>query len=47
MNSWYVVNDNGYVIGHDLSEMKAKLLAFELQSEEPDQGWEAFNSNDE
>lgn len=46
MNSWFVVNDNGDIIGHDFSEMKAKLLASEKQSEEPSAGWDAFDSND-
>lgn len=46
MNSWYVVNDDGCIIGHDLSEIKAKLLSSEMQFKEPFAGWEAFDSND-
>lgn len=32
MNNWYVANYKGDVIGHDLSEEKAKLLAAEMQA---------------
>lgn len=45
--NWFVANDNGDVAGHDLSEMKAKLMASELQHDEPDAGWEALCGDDE
>ena len=45
-NNWFVANDNGEVIGHDLSETKAKLLASEMQAKEPDAGWEALNDDE-
>lgn len=44
---WFVANNNGDVIGHDLDEMKAKMLAAEMADKEPDAGWEALNGDDE
>lgn len=38
MNNWFVVNDEGEIIGHDMSEAKAKALAEEMQEREPDAG---------
>ena len=46
MNTWFVANDNGDIIGHDMSETSAKLLASEMQEKEPDAGWEAFDAKD-
>ena len=31
-NKWFVANDNGDIIGHDMSETAAKLLASEMKS---------------
>lgn len=31
-NNWFVANDNGDIIGHDMSETAAKLLASEMKS---------------
>ena len=31
-NKWFVANDNGDIIGHDMSETEAKLLASEMKS---------------
>lgn len=44
---WFVANDDGDVIGHDMSEAKAKALAAEMQEKEPEAGWEALNGDDE
>lgn len=44
---WFVANDNGELIGHDMGEAKAKALAEEMQEKEPDAGWEAMNGDDE
>lgn len=46
MNTWFVANDNGDVIGHDMEEAKAKALAAEMQEKEPDAGWEALDGNE-
>ena len=46
-NKWFVANDNGDIIGHDMSETSAKLLASEMQTKEPEAGWEAMNGDDE
>lgn len=45
--NWFVANDNGDIVGHDMSEMKAKDLASQLQEKEPNEGWEALNSDEE
>lgn len=45
--TWFVANDNGDVIGHDMEESKAKVLAEEMNEQEPDAGWEALNGTDE
>ena len=45
--TWFVANDNGDVIGHDMEEVKAKALAEEMNEKEPDAGWEALNGADE
>ena len=42
-NNWFVTNYNGELIGHDMSETAAKMLASQMQDEEPDQEWEAMN----
>ena len=44
---WFVANDNGDVIGHDMSKAEAEALASRLQSEEPEANWEALNGTDE
>ena len=44
---WFVANDNGDIIGHDMCEAKAKALEAEMQEQEPDAGWEAMNGEDE
>ena len=46
-NKWFVANDNGDIIGHDMSETAAKLLASEMQAKEPEAGWEAMNGDNE
>ena len=46
-NKWFVANDNGDIIGHDMSETSAKLLASEMQAKEPEAGWEALCGDDE
>ena len=33
-NKWFVANDNGDIIGHDMGEAKAKALAEEMQEKE-------------
>ena len=45
--TWFVANDNGDVIGHDMEEVKARTLAEEMNEKEPDAGWEALNGADE
>lgn len=44
--SWFVADDNGNIIGHDMEEAKAKALAAEMQEQEPSAGWEAMNNYD-
>lgn len=46
MNTWFVANDNGDIIGHDLSKAHAMALALTMNYEEPDAGWEAFDAKD-
>ena len=46
-HKWFVANDNGDIIGHDMGEAKAKALAAEMQEKEPDAGWEAMNGDGE
>ena len=46
-NKWFLANDNGDIIGHDMSETSAKLLASEMQAKEPEASWEAMNADDE
>jgi len=41
-NGWYVVNNDGDVVGHDLDEARAKELAAIKQANEPDAEWEAL-----
>ena len=36
MNTWFVANDNGDIIGHDLSKAHAMVLALTMNDEEPD-----------
>jgi hypothetical protein len=40
--NWFVANDKGELIGHDMSEAEAKALAEEMKEQEPDAGWEAL-----
>ena len=40
---WFVANDDGELIGHDMSEVAARALAAEMQDKEPDANWEAMN----
>ena len=40
--NWCVANYKGEIIGHDMSESKAKLLAEEMHEKEPDMEWEAL-----
>lgn len=35
MNNWFIVNDEGEIIGHDMSEAKAKALAEEIPNVNP------------
>ena len=46
-NKWFVANDDGDIIGHDMCEAKAKALAAEMQEKEPDASWEAMNGEGE
>ena len=46
-NKWFVANDNGDIIAHDMGEAKAKALAAEMQEKELDASWEAMNGKDE
>ncbi len=41
--NWFVANYTGDLIGHDMTEMAAKMLAKEMQDKEPDQEWEALD----
>lgn len=45
--NWFVANDKGELIGHDMEEAKAKNLAAEMQEKEPDAGWEALSEDDD
>ena len=45
--NWFVANDKGEIIGHDLSEQHAKLLAAEMNDKEPGEGWEALSSDED
>lgn len=47
MKTWFVANDNGEIIAHDLDEAKAKAIAEEMREKEPNAGWEALNGDDE
>lgn len=44
-NNWFVTDDYGRLIGHDLSETRAKILAEEMARKEPKAGWEAMCAN--
>ena len=44
---YFVANDDGDIIGHDMCEAKAKALAAEMQEKEPDASREAMNGEDE
>ena len=46
-NKWFVANDNGDIIGHDMPETAAKLLASEMLAKEPEAGWEAMSCDNE
>ena len=46
-HKWFVENDNGDIIGHDMGEAKAKALVAEMQEKELDASWEAMNGKDE
>ena len=41
-NTWFVADDNGHIIGHDMSEGKARDIASYMAEIEPDEGWEAL-----
>lgn len=45
--SWYVVDDSGNVLGHDMSELPAKNLASEMAKRDPEAGWEALDADDD
>lgn len=45
--NWFVANDNGDLMGHDMSEADAKALASEMQEQEPEAGWEALSGSEE
>ena len=47
MNNWFVANDDGDIIGHDMGESEAKNLAAEMQEKEPSAEWEALNSDED
>lgn len=40
--SWYVANCNGILVGHDMSEANAKILADEMDDNEPGMEWAAL-----
>ena len=44
--NWFVANDKGDIIGHDMTEVKAKALAEEMKEKEPEEGWEALAEAD-
>lgn len=44
--NWFVANDNGDLIGHDMCKADAITLAEEMQEKEPDAGWEAMEDDD-
>lgn len=46
-NNWFVANDNGDLIGHDMCREDAIILAEEMGEKEPGAGWEAMNDDDE
>lgn len=46
-NNWFVANNNGELVGHDLSETHAKILAEEMAAKEPNAGWEAMCGDEE
>ena len=41
--NWFVANNDGKVVGHDLRKTTAKLLAEMMQEKEPTEGWEALD----
>lgn len=44
--NWFVANDDGDLVAHDVSESTAKSVASDMQDKEPDAGWEALENND-
>lgn len=45
MGNWFVANDVGNIIGHDMNEAEAKTLARQMQEQEPDEGWKALSDS--
>ena len=45
--TYYVVNDNGDLAGHDMDILTAQDCLSVMQEKEPDAGWELFDSNKE
>jgi hypothetical protein len=43
--NWFVANDKGELIAHDISESIAKTVASDMQEKEPDAGWEALKND--
>jgi hypothetical protein len=43
--NWSVVDDNGDVVGHDMSRNHALTLAAEMRDKEPGAGWEAVEGD--
>lgn len=42
MKNWFVANYKGELIASDVSEIKAKTIAQEMQEKEPNEEWEAI-----
>ena len=42
-NKWFVANDDGDIIGHDMTQKEAEILAQEMQEKDPASNWEALN----
>lgn len=42
--TYFVANDNGDIIAHDIDKTKAEIIASEMAEKEPNAGWEALQA---
>jgi hypothetical protein len=45
--TYFVANDDGHIIGHDLDKWSADCLCAQMIQDDPAAGWEVMEDNNE